>query len=312
MRRIAPWLAIAAGLVLVALPLAYSMFDRTEKAETILDRFTFLTDGDNPERYLDEAVVIRNGSEQLADEALPSLAAEAGITEEALLAQSPGLERAQEDLPAAREFSVRYSAQLEAVQDKFGAVYDIPTASLPLTAVPYMLLAAGLLSVALGIAALIIGSRALLWALVALGVALALGPVALGGIGNATDAEDVRDFAKNGLTTRASGAAQQATSALSGLVAETGEQTIPAISRASGETTAQVDARLAAEYPEAAEFLDAWDTSGARLVLLADSVTESVPAFDSARKLPIAFPLWILIGAGLLMAGSAGIALTRR
>ena len=43
MRRIAPWLAIAAGVVLVVLPLAYSMFDRTAKAEEILDRFTFLT-----------------------------------------------------------------------------------------------------------------------------------------------------------------------------------------------------------------------------------------------------------------------------
>ena len=228
------------------------------------------------------------------------------------MAQAPGLERAQEELPAAREFSVRYSAQLDAVKDKFGAVYDIPTPSLPLTAVPYLLLAAGLLSIGLGIAALVTGSRGLLWALLALGVAMALGPVALGGIGNASDAEDVRDFAKNGLTTRASDAAQQATSTLSGLVDETEAETLPAIAAAAGESPARVDATLAADHPEAAEFLEAWDTSGARLALLADSVTESVSAFDDARKLPIAFPLWILIGAGLLLAGSAGVALARR
>ena len=55
-------------------------------------------------------------------------------------------------------------------------------------------------SIALGAAALRTGSRGPLWGLLALGVALALGPVALGGIGNASDAEDVKDFAQNGLT----------------------------------------------------------------------------------------------------------------
>lgn len=312
MRRVAPWLAIAAGVVLAVLPLAYSMVDRTEKAETILDRFTFLTDGDNPQRYLDEAVVIREGSAQLSDEALPSLAADAGIPEDELLAESPHLERAQQDLPAAREFSVRYSEQLEAVKGKFRAVYDIPTPTLPLTAVPYLLLAAGLLAIALGAAAILIGSRGLLWALLALGVAMALGPIALGGIGNASDAEEVKDFAKNGLTTRASDAAQQATSALSNLKAETKKKTIFLIARKSGATQSQVEARLEASYPEAATFLDAQNTAVRRLSVLADAVSASVKEFDSAEKLPIAFPLWILIGAGLLLAGSAGLGLARR
>ena len=312
MRRIAPWLAIAAGVVLVALPFAYSMFDRTSEAEEILDRFTFLTDGDNPQRYLDEAALTREGSEQLADEALPALAADAGVSQQELDSASPALARAQSDLPAAREFSVRYSEQLDAVKDKFQAVYDIPTPSLPLTAVPYMLLAAGLLAIALGAAALRTGSRGLLWALLALGVVMALGPVALGGIGNVSDAEDVKDFAQNGLTTRAADAAQGASATLDELEAETEVATLPLIARASGESEADLDARLAEDYPDAAEFLAEWDTIGPRLSLLADSVSASVSGFESAEKLPIAFPLWILIGAGLLLAGSAGVALARR
>jgi hypothetical protein len=312
MRRIAPWLAIAAGVVLVALPVAYSMFDRTSEAEEILDRFTFLTDGDNPQRYLDEAALTRDGSEQLADEALPALASEAGVSQQELDAASPALATAQSDLPAARDFSVRYSEQLDAVKGKFGAVYDIPTPALPLTAVPYMLLAAGLLSLALGAAALRSGARGLLWALLALGIAMALGPVAMGGIGNVSDAEDVKDFAQNGLTSRAADAAQGASATLDELVAETEAATLPLIAEGSGETAAELDARLAADYPEAAEFLDEWETIGPRLSLLADSVSESVSGFESAEKLPIAFPLWILIAAGLLMAGSAGAALVRR
>ena len=207
---------------------------------------------------------------------------------------------------------MRYSEQLDAVKAKFAAVYDIPTPSLPLTAVPYMLLAAGLLSIVLGAVALRVQSRGPLWALLVLGVALALGPVAMGGIGNVSDAEEVKDFAQNGLTDRAASAAQGASTTLDELVAETEATTLPLIARASGETQADLNAQLVADYPEAAEFLSEWGTIGPRLSLLADSVSDSVSGFESADKLPIAFPLWILIAAGLLMAGSAGLALARR
>ncbi len=249
MRRIAPWLAIAAGVVLVVLPLAYSMFDRTSEAEQILDRFTFLTADENPQRYLDEAALTRDGSEQLADEAIPALAAAAGVSEAQLDAASPALATAQSDLPAARDFSIRYSEQLDAVKAKFQAVYDIPTPSLPLTVVPYMLLIAGLLSIGLGVAALRTGSRGLLWGLLALGIAMALGPVALGGIGNVSDAEDVKDFAQNGLTQRAADAAQGASATLDSLVAETESETLPLIAESSGQTPAEVEASMAADYP---------------------------------------------------------------
>ena len=46
-----------------------------------------------------------------------------------------------------------------------------------------------------------------------------------------------------------------------------------------------------------------------RLARLADAVSESVEEFDSAKKLPIAFPVWLLIGLGLAMALAAGAGL---
>ncbi|MDP9228770.1 MAG: hypothetical protein M3M99_06890, partial [Actinomycetota bacterium] len=64
MRRLTGVLAIAIGLGLLLIPVAYSMFDRTADAERILDRFEFLTAGDNPQRYLDEAETTRAGSSE--------------------------------------------------------------------------------------------------------------------------------------------------------------------------------------------------------------------------------------------------------
>jgi hypothetical protein len=309
MRRIASVLAIATGLVLVALPLGYSMFGRTADAERILDRFTFLTLGDNPQRYLDEAVVTRDGSSQLVERAIPALATESGVAQAELDARSPALVEAQQTVPEARDFSVRYSEQLEAVQDKFQSVYDIPSSSLPLTAVPFFFVIVGLAAIALGAIALRTASRAPLIAIAALGALLFLGPIAFGGISKSADGEDVKDFAGNGLTERAATAAEEASSALDQLVAETEQSTLPFLASAQGVPVGQLDGELAADYPEAAAFLADWETIGPRLSRLADAVSASVVEFEAAERLPIAFPVWVLLAAGLLLAGSAGVAL---
>jgi hypothetical protein len=311
MRRLAALVAIFAGLVLVAVPLVYSMFDRTEKAERILDRFEFLTLGDNPERYLAEAEVTRTGSTELVETAIPGLAAEAEISEVLLRERYPAFTQARAAVPVANEFSVRYSEQLDAVDEKFQAVYDIPVPWQPLTATAWMFLVAGLACVIAGMVALRSAGRAPVLAILALGAALVLGPVVTGGVGKARDGEDVKDFAAKGLTERAAGAAQEASAALDDLVAETEGRTLPDIAGARGASEQALDRELEQRFAEAARFLEEWPVIGPRLSRLADAVSASVEEFESARKLPIEFPLWLLIGLGLAMAGVAGLALFR-
>lgn len=309
MRKLAAVVAIVAGVVLIALPLAYSIFDRTEKAERILDRFEFFTFDDNPKRYLAEAEVTRDGSTELIDEAIPSLAAEAGVPDDQLDERFPALAEAQETVPAAHDFSVRYSEQLDGVDDKFESVYDVPVSWLPLTATAWMFLLGGLACLLAGAVALRGGGRGSLTAILVIGCLMAVGPVVLGGVGKATDGEDVKDFAENGLTDRAATAATDASAALDDLVAETEAQILPDIASARGVPAGMVGQELDERYPDAARFLDEWDVTGPRVARLADAVSASVDDFDSAKKLPMAFPVWLLIGLGLAMAVAAGAAL---
>jgi hypothetical protein len=315
MRRGVAWLAIAVGVALVAFPLAYSMFGRTGDAEQILDRFTFLTLGDNPERYLAEAEVTRDGSSQLVDEALPGLAAGAGIGEaefDALAASRfPALESARVEIAEAEDFSIRYSEQLEAVEDKFQSVYDIPVAGLPLTATPWLFLIAGAACLLAGGVALRSGSRGPIIAILALGVAMLLGPVALGAPWKATDGEDVKDFASRGLTQQAADAAQQASAALDDVYLETREETLPYLAEAAGSSPAQLERELARDYPDAGEFMTEWEVIGPRLSRLADAVSASVEEFDEVEVMPIALPVWLLLAAGAALAVGAGMALAR-
>ena len=309
MRRVAGILAIAAGVGLIAIALGHSLFDRTDDAERILDRFEFLTLGDNPARYLAEADLTRAGSTELVDEAIPRLASEAGVPPAELEARFPALVAAQEEIPDAHEFSVRYSEQLDAVDEKFQSVYDIPINGLPLTATPWLFLLGGLACVALGVIAAATGSRSAIVAIGVLGLAMVLGPLALSAPGKAADAEDVKDFSDNGLTEQAATAAQEASAALDSVIAEAEEQILPFLAARGGVSPADSDQQLSGGFPAAAELIAQWDQIGPRLSRLADAVSESVDEFDSAEEMPIASPVWFLLGAGIAMSLAAGVAL---
>lgn len=320
MRRWLAILTVAIGVGLIAIPIVYSMFSRTEDAERILDRFTFLTLGDNPARYLDEAETTRAGSAELISEAIPGLATDAGLTETDLerLTQTlfPALLTAQEEIPLANDFSIRYSEQLDAVDEKFQSVYDIPVGNLPLPATPWLFLLAGLAVVAAGSVALRApptgrAGRASITAILVLGISIVIGPLAFSAIAKSSDGEDVKDFASRGLTAMAATAAQEASAALDRLVEETDEVILPELARRQGIPAAEAEAQLASEHPAAARFLSEWNEIGPRLIRLADAVTASVAEFEAAGKLPISLPVWLLLGAGSILSLAAGIALAR-
>jgi len=253
--RAASILAIVVGLSLIAFPLAYSLFSRTADAERILDRFEFFTLGGSPlAHYLPDAETTREGSVELVDEAIPSLVSDAGLTpvefEDFADASLPALVVAREAVPKANEFSIRYSMQLEAVDEKFQSVYDIPIARLPLPATAWMFLLGGVACLAVGLVALRTNSRAWIAAILAFGVAIVVVLLALSAPDKAADGEDVKDFASRGLTAEAAAAAQQASAALDALVIETEGRTLPYLARREGVSVAELDQQLEEEFPQ--------------------------------------------------------------
>src|SRR3954453_16198176 len=247
--RAAAILAIVVGVSLIAFPLAYSLFDRTAKAERILDRFEFFTLGGSPlKRYLPGAKTTRDGSVQLVDEAIPRLASDAGVTpaefDRFSKANLPALEASREAIPKANAFSVRYSKQLAAVDEKFQSVYDIPTSHLPLPTTAWIFLFGGVASLAVGLVALRTTSRASVAAILVLGIAIVVTLLMLSAFRKAADGEDVKVFPTRGLTAKAAGSATQASSALYALVSETNGRTLPYLARQQGISEAELGQKM--------------------------------------------------------------------
>jgi hypothetical protein len=307
-------LAVVVGVSLIAFPLAYSLFSRTADAERILDRFEFFTLGGSPlARYLPDAKMTREGSVQLVDEAIPGLVSDAGVTrgefDRFSKANLPALADAREAVPKANAFSVRYSRQLAAVDEKFQSVYDIPTSYLPLPATAWLFVVGGVACVAVGLVGLGTNSRASIVAILVLGIAIVATLLVLSAPRKAADGEDVKDFASKGLTAKAAGAAKQASSNLDALVSETNGKTLPYLARRQGISEAELRQKLRREFPATDKFLTEWDVIGPRLSRLAGTVSASVDEFKSVKKVPISFPVWLLFGGGIAMSLIAGIAL---
>jgi hypothetical protein len=313
MRRLVAVFAVVVGAGLIVIPLAYSMFDRTETAKRILQRFTFLTEAHNPARYLAEAETTRAGSSELVGVALPRLMSASRINDGAfhrlLQTRFPALAAAQVEVPRANGFSVRYSKQLRAVENKFGSVYSIPVSGVSLTTVPWLLLLAGAACLASGVVLFWTERRAAAVAIVVLGLVMVVGPIALRAPWKAADGEDVKAFAVRGLTARAASAAHEASTALNALVSETRTAILPYLAQRRQITQRQLGTELNRDFPAAGRLIASWGTIGPRLARLSDAVSQSVDEFRSAKKLPISFPVWVLIGGGLALAVSAGVAL---
>jgi len=226
-------------------------------------------------------------------------------------ARFPALTRARDEVAKSREFSVRYSQQLDAVDEKFKPVYDIPVSGLPLTVTPWLFVLGGLASLLAGLAALHTRRRAPLIAILMLGTAMVVGPLALAAPSKSADGEDVKDFASRGLTTRAATAAQKASATLDAVVRETDGRALAYLARRQGVAGSRIDRELERDFPQAAKFLAEWDVLGPRLSRLADAVSASVEDFESAKRMPIAFLVWLLLGTGLALSVGAGIALLR-
>ena len=182
------------------------------------------------------------------------------------------------------------------MKGKFASVYDIPAGGLSLTAIPWLFLVAGVLCFAAGAVVLLTKGSVGLVVTLALGAALVVGPLVLGAPGKAAGGEDVKEFASRGLTQRAATAASEASVALDGLLRDADERGLAAQRQS---------------FPAAAELISDWNVIGPRLARLSRAVSDSVGDFRSAKQLPMSSPVWLMLGAGLALALTAGVALVR-
>jgi hypothetical protein len=307
--------AVASGVGLIVLPFALSLFPRAAAGERILDRFRQTMSVAGLHSLATNFATMGGAVDQFINQASPQLAHQLGMTPAQFAAYEqhafPAVSAAVTGIPPLVAFVAPVNAQLQALHPPFASVDSLPFLGLPLTTIPWLLLAAGVALIGVGAWTLRGRRRASLAAAGVLGAALLAIPLALSYPSKASDAARVQAVGRVALSQAAVDGATKANALIDGLVTQVQGRMVPVLAQRLGSTSAQFGATLAREYPRVAKGLAAWPSikpGALHLVALqrasvSDAVSMNGLAF---RPLP-----WYIMGPAIALLLAVGAALPK-
>ena len=313
MKRRMPSLMLGGiGVVLSLIALAANLF-------TAGPAFERLTDNFRPEMKAAELSQLRQDVNGLAavqseftNRAVPQLAAAVKMTPQqfsATLAQQyPAVATGLQSIPQVTQEFNGVLNTLEAERARFEKADAIPTKSLPATTVPWAIAGAGILCI--GVAFFVPRRRGEVSAVV-LGLLLVAGPLVLSLPGKADAADTMNSHLKPVYTAELVAGAKQGLATMQAMGTELQGKMLPGLAQMLQMTPQQVQAYLAANFPAVTASLAAMPAALARFDAMVSAFDASLDDYNTAKGtslLPIA---WMVIAAGVLVAGIGGYGLAR-
>jgi hypothetical protein len=316
MRKLVATVAVVCGLGLVALPFALSLFDRAPAGQRVTNRFRSTLSTDGLQHLASNFATMGAMVDQFIHQASPQLARELHMTRGEYDAfvdrRFPAVAAGVKRIPPLVAFVTPVAAQLEALHPQFASVESLPFLGLPLTTVPWILLAIGAALIGLGVVIGRTRRRVPLVFAAALGVAMIVLPLALSYPRKASDATKVAAVGKVALSSQAAAGAQTANRLIDGTVTQVKTQMIPALAQRLHVSTVAFEHSVATSYPAVAKGLAAWPSIKPGAVNLVRRQVASVSDATELKGLDFTPLPWYIMGPGIALLLTAGTALILR
>jgi hypothetical protein len=318
MRKVVATIAVACGLGLIVVPFALSLFDRAPAGERVTNRFRETMSLQGLHNLATNFGTMGALVDQFVHETSPQLARELHMTPAEYNAyvsrQFPAVAAGVKGIPPLVAFVTPVAAELEALHPQFASVDSLPFLGLPLTTVPWILLAIGAALTGLGVVTLRTRGRAPLILAAALGSLMLVLPLALSYPRKASDARKVAAVGRVALSRQAATGAQTANRLIDNMVTQVNAQMVPAVAQRLHLTRAALETSIASNYPAVAKGLSTWPSIKPGAVELVRRQVASVN--DAAEMNGLDFtPLpWYLMAPGiaLLLTGTIALAIRTR
>jgi hypothetical protein len=313
MRKVVATVAVVCGMGLIAVPFALSLFDRAPAGERVTNRFRDTLSSQGLHGLATNFQTMGALVDQFIHEASPGLARRLHMTNRqfgALVAHDyPRVAAGVTGIPPLVAFVTPVAAQLEALHPQFAAVDSLPFLGLPLTSVPWILLAMGAALVGLGIVVLRTRGRGPLVVASGVGLALLVIPLALSYPSKASDATRVAAVGRVALSPKAAAGAQKANQLIDGMVTQVNTEMLPGLATRLHVSPSALEASIARGYPAVAKGLLAWPTIKPGAIELVRRQVASVPDAERLNGLDFTPLPWYIMGPGiaLLIAGLAAL-----
>jgi hypothetical protein len=308
--------AVVCGVGLVVLPLALSLFPRRAAGERVLDRFRQTMSVQGLHSLATNFGTMNAALRQFSADLSPQLAHQLGMSRGQFRAYEhnsfPRVSAAVTGLPPLVAFVSPVNARLQMLHPQFAAVDSLPFLGLPLTTIPWILLAVGVALLGLAVWLRRAGDSRPLVAAAVLGVGMVAIPLALSYPAKASDAKRIVTVGHVALSPVAVSGATKATRLIDGLVTQVQATMIPAVANRLGISPAQLKSTIAHDYRAVAKGLSAWPSIKPGAIHLVALQRASVADAANMRLNFTALP-WYILGPGiaLLMAALPALATGR-
>jgi hypothetical protein len=308
MRRVAAVLAVLVGITLIAFTFTEHLFSRSSDAQTIADHYRPLMSTAGLADLSSGFNLVKAAGGQLDSAAEPRLQAALGMNDQAFAAyksrEMPGIAQFDAQAPGVVSLVGPVIGQMQAERTDYSRSSDIPVSWLPLSSAPWLFLGIGALLVTVGAFALSRPGRYPTFALLIVGLGVAVAPLVIGIPGKVDAAVRVTRIGRIGLAPATGQKAVGATNLFDGMAHDVTTRLEPALEQHMGPGT------FASTFPTLSRFSDEWEhTTSAKSHALSDSQVALSSTFANADRIPLRPIPWLFILPGIALALAAGAAL---
>jgi hypothetical protein len=309
-RRMPSYIMGGIGVLLILIPLSARLF-------TVAPAFERLTDDFRPEMKAATLSQLRQDvgglsavRTEFTTKAVPQLATALNITPaefSALMGQQfPAVAAGLQSVPAVTQQFNGVLNVLSAERARFEDADAIPTASMPATTVPWALAGLGVLCIAM---AFVVPRRRGAATAVGLGVLMVVVPLVLSLPGKADAADTMNSNLKPVYTAELVAGAKQGLAGMQAMGTELQTKMVPALAQMLHMSSAQVQGYLAQNFPTVTAAMASMPATLGRFQTMVSTFDGSLDNYDEAKGTSLLPIVWMLLAAGLLVAGTGGYVL---
>jgi hypothetical protein len=302
--RVPAVIAMLIGVVLLGTTIVNDLFAVGPAFENLTDGFRPVLTTQAIETAGGDVAALGATGEEFQTAVAPAMAESLGMTPEEFQAfvdeQFPGVADGMAALPQVVPTFSGLIETLDAQRDLFASADAIPTSDLPATTIPWALLIAGILSLALGIFMWFVPRTGGVIAIV-LGAMLVAVPFALSLPTKAADADQMNENLQPVYTAELITQATGAVRVVGVMGAEMSETMLPALAQELGMTGDELQAFLGENFPATAAALQNMPASMERFQGLVDTFEASLDDYDTMKSVTFAPIIWTAIVGGAVM-----------
>ncbi len=292
------------GVVLIGTTVVNNLFQVGPAFEELTDGFRPIMTAQAIETARADIATLGAAGDEFQTTVAPAMAQQLGMTPEEFQAfvgeRFPAVGDGMAALPQVVPTFTGLIDTLDAQRDLFASADAIPTTNVPATTIPWALLIAGILSLALGIFMWFVPRAGGIIAVV-LGAMLVIVPFALSLPTKAADADQLNANLRPVYTAELMGQATVAVKTVGAMGTEMSGAMLPALADQLGMSQDELQTFLGQNFPATAAALQSMPASMGRFQGLVDTFQANLDNYDTMTSVSFAPIIWTVIVGGAVM-----------